>query len=101
MRATKRASSDPTPKKPSNKDRTSAETVEGRRSTKGNTDQQAASRTQSRTDVSSPLLGVRMAARRERRARFTALLHHVTLDRLRESFYALKRKAAAGVDGTT
>src|ERR1700728_1300873 len=89
------------PKKPSNKDRTSAETVEGRRSTKGNTDQQAASRTQSRTDVSSPLLGVRMAARRERRARFTALLHHVTLDRLRESFYALKRKAAAGVDGTT
>lgn len=89
------------PKKLSNKDTKSAETVEGRRSTEGNADQQAASRTQSRIDVSSPLLSVRIAARRERRARFTALLHHVTLDRLRESFYALKRKAAAGVDGTT
>ena len=33
--------------------------------------------------------------------KFTALLHHLTVDLLRESFYALKRKAAAGVDGTT
>jgi group II intron reverse transcriptase/maturase len=40
-------------------------------------------------------------ARRDRRARFTALLHHVTVDLLRESFYALKRRAAPGVDGLT
>jgi group II intron reverse transcriptase/maturase len=42
-----------------------------------------------------------MAARQDKRARFTALLHHVTLDHLRVSFYALKRKAAPGVDGLT
>ncbi len=32
---------------------------------------------------------------------FTALLHHLTVDLLRESFYSLKRKAAPGVDGVT
>ena len=44
---------------------------------------------------------MRIAARRDKRARFTALLHHVTLDHLRDSFYALKRNAAPGVDGVT
>jgi RNA-directed DNA polymerase len=44
---------------------------------------------------------VRQAARKDRDARFTALLHHVTVDRLRSSFRALKRDAAAGVDGVT
>jgi RNA-directed DNA polymerase len=33
--------------------------------------------------------------------KFTALLHHLTVDLLRESFYSLKRKAAPGVDGVT
>jgi group II intron reverse transcriptase/maturase len=42
---------------------------------------------------------VREVARRDKRARFTALLHHITPQRLRESFYALKRDAAPGVDG--
>jgi hypothetical protein len=42
---------------------------------------------------------VREAARRDKKARFTALLHHITVQRLRESFYALKRDAAPGVDG--
>ena len=41
------------------------------------------------------------AARERKHARFTALLHHVTVDLLRESFYALKRHAAPGVDGLT
>jgi RNA-directed DNA polymerase len=89
------------PEKLPNKDRTSAEAVEGRRSTEGNTGQGAAPRTQSRISASSLLLGVRLAARRDRHARFTALLHYVTIDRLRESFYALKRKAAPGIDGIT
>src|SRR5205807_4446898 len=44
---------------------------------------------------------VRQAARERRSERFTALLHHVTIDLLRESFYALKRQAAPGVDGVT
>lgn len=47
------------------------------------------------------LLGVREAARRDKRMRFTALLHHVTVEQLRTSFYALKREAAPGVDGVT
>lgn len=78
-----------------------AEPVEGSRPTKGNTPQTAAPRTQSRTGVSIGLGRVREAARRDRRARFTNLLCHVTVDLLRDSFLALKRQAAPGVDGMT
>jgi RNA-directed DNA polymerase len=70
------------PKKPPNRagaDPTT-EVVEGRRSTEGNTTQAAASRTQSRLDALDALDRVREAARRDRRARFTALLHHVTVE---------------------
>jgi RNA-directed DNA polymerase len=62
---------------------------------------EAASRTRSRLDAWIALQRVRDVARRDRRARFTALLHHVTIDPLRESFYTLKRHAAPGVDGLT
>jgi group II intron reverse transcriptase/maturase len=91
------------PEKPPNNDGDDppAEVVEGRRSTEGNTLPEAASRTQSRLDALIALQRVREVARRDRRARFTALLHHVTVDLLRESFYALKRHAAPGVDGLT
>jgi group II intron reverse transcriptase/maturase len=47
------------------------------------------------------LAGVRKAAKEHPERKFTALLHHLTVDLLRESFYALKRKAAPGVDGVT
>jgi retron-type reverse transcriptase len=47
------------------------------------------------------LEGVREAARRNKRLRFTALLHHITPELLTTSFYALKRQASAGVDGVT
>jgi group II intron reverse transcriptase/maturase len=76
-----------------------AEAVEGRPSTKRNTVRAAAVRTQSRVAASPDLQRVREAARRDKRARFTALLHHITVQRLRESFYALKRSAVPGVDG--
>jgi len=49
--------------------------------------------------VSQGLERVRQAARQRKKERFTALLHHVTVDLLREAFYALKRKAAPGIDG--
>ena len=49
----------------------------------------------------SDLRGVREVARRDKRTRFTALLHHVTVQRLRDSYYALKREAAPGIDGVT
>lgn len=90
------------PKRPANEAAGAAEEpVEGRRSAKGNAMKRAAPRTQSRKRASIGLSGVREAARRDRRARFTTLLHHVTVDRLRGSFFALKRQAAAGVDGVT
>src|SRR3954468_19601649 len=91
------------PGKPPNNDGDDppAEVVEGRRSTQGNTLPGAAPRTQSRLGAWIALQRVRGVARRDKRARFTALLHHVTVDLLRESFYALKRHAAPGVDGLT
>jgi RNA-directed DNA polymerase len=57
--------------------------------------------TQSEAHVSQGLEGVRKAARERKEMKFTALLHHLTVDLLRDSFYALKRKAAPGVDGVT
>ena len=57
--------------------------------------------TQSEARGSQGLAGVRKIARQNQKVKFTALLHHVTVELLRESFYALKRKAAPGVDGVT
>jgi group II intron reverse transcriptase/maturase len=51
--------------------------------------------------VTQALDRVRKAARLKKKERFTALLHHITIDTLRTAFYALKRKAAPGVDGMT
>jgi group II intron reverse transcriptase/maturase len=53
-------------------------------------------------DAPSALERVREAARRDGTQRFTALLHHVyDPARLRAAYFALKRDAAAGVDGET
>ena len=76
----------------------SAEGMEGRGPTKGNAGQRTTCRTQCRESVSSELERVREVARKDRKARFTALLHHV---RLRSCYIALSHKAAAGVDGVT
>ena len=78
-----------------------AEGMEGRRLTKENAERTAASQTQSWINATNGLLGVREVARREKRIRFTALLHHVTVALLLDSFYALKPNAAPGVDGVT
>jgi group II intron reverse transcriptase/maturase len=56
-------------------------------------------RTQKRGSWTSKLAHVREAARKDKKLRFTALLHHVTVDLLRDSYCALKRGAAPGVDG--
>src|SRR5258708_18270593 len=93
------------PTKPSNKaEPSAAERVEVRGLAKGNTDGQNAPRRQRRAvGATSALDRVRQKARQDRSAKFTALLHHVTVDRLRESFLQLQnqRKAAPGVDGVT
>src|SRR3954468_20854623 len=79
----------------------SAEAGEGRAWTKENIVRSHTSPTQSGARVCQGLNGVRQAAQRNKQERFTALLHHVTIDLLRDSFYALQRKAAPGVDGLT
>ena len=78
-----------------------AEAVEPRAGTKGNAGQQSTFRTQTRDRVAQALNRVRQAARQRKKERFTALLHHVNVETLRLAFYALKRKAAPGVDGVT
>ena len=86
----------------SNKDgKPLAENEEGRPLIKENARQPNTCSTQSEKRVSQGLAGVRKAARENKEMKFTALLHHLTADLLRESFYALKRKAAPGVDGVT
>jgi group II intron reverse transcriptase/maturase len=78
-----------------------AESEEGRPLIKENTHQSNTHSIQSEARVSQGLAGVRKAARERKEMKFTALLHHLTVALLRESFYALKRKAAPGVDGIT
>lgn len=77
------------------------ESEEGRPLIKENTHQSGTHSTQSETRVSQGLAGVRKAAREGKEKKFTALLHHLTVNLLRDSFYVLKRKAAPGVDGVT
>ena len=64
-----------------------------------NTDRSRTSSTQREKGVSQALAGVRQAAKERTKERFTALLHHLTPELLRASFYVLKRGAAPGVDG--
>lgn len=91
------------PKKSSNNNgHNPAEMMEGRGAAKGNADQPPMPRTQSRKQcVSKGLVGIRETAKRDRTCRFTALLHHITPNLLVESFYALRKQAAVGVDGVT
>jgi len=88
------------PKKPPNNGQP-AEAVEGRGVAEGNAREPPAGRIQSRETASMGLEGIREAAKRDRRMKFTSLLHHITPSLLVESFYDLKRNAAAGVDGVT
>jgi RNA-directed DNA polymerase len=78
-----------------------AEATEPRAGTKGNVGQQSTHRAQDRARVTQALDRIRKAARLRKKERFTALLHHVNVDTLRTAFYALKRRAAPGVDGIT
>ena len=78
-----------------------AEVGEGRARMKENIDQSHMLLTQSGKGMSQGCHGVRQAAKERRQERFTALLHHLTFGRLRESFYALQRQASPGIDGVT
>jgi len=90
------------PEKSPNKEApASAVEMEGRTSAKRNAGEEATSRIQSRKLVSFGLEGVRTRARTDKTCCFTALLHHITPELLRQSFYELNRKAAPGIDGVT
>lgn len=91
------------PKKPSNKaGQLAAEAVEGRRLAKGNSPDGNTHRTQGRASVQSAVERIQQAARKDRKQQFTSLMHHVCdVDCLRAAYLALKRDAAAGIDGET
>jgi len=78
-----------------------AEEMEGRTSAKRNAGEEATNRIQSRNTVSFGLEGVRRRAKTDKTCCFTALLHHITPELLRQSFYELNRKAAPGIDSVT
>jgi len=89
-------------KSPNKAGQPAAEGMEGRGLAKGNLREQNAPRTQSRNSVHSALERVRQAARKDRKTRFTALMHHIYQpDILEAAYFELKREAAPGVDGET
>jgi RNA-directed DNA polymerase len=81
--------------------RPAEEPVEPRVGAKENAEQGGTLRTPGREGASHGLERVRQTARLKKEERFTALLHHVDGDQLREAYFALKREAAPGVDGVT
>jgi RNA-directed DNA polymerase len=90
------------PAKPSNKAASAvAEVVEERELAKGNTASKTRPGHRVGSGASSALDRVREVARKDKDARFTALLHHVDVPRLRTAYWAIRPKAAPGVDGVT
>jgi retron-type reverse transcriptase/uncharacterized small protein (DUF1192 family) len=86
---------------PNKEGQPSAEVGEGRAQIEENIARSHMPPTQSGKRMSQGLRGVRKAATERKQEKFTALLHHVTVDLLRDGFYALQRRAAPGVDGVT
>ena len=88
-------------KPPNNAARAAAEVVEERGLAKGNATSKTRPGHSAGVSATSALDRVRHVAQTDKEARFTALLHHVSVDRLRVAYWALKPKAAPGVDGVT
>jgi RNA-directed DNA polymerase len=89
-------------KSPNKVEGPAAEATEGRGLAEGNLPECNALRTQGRESTPSALERVRQAASKDKKQRFTALLHHIyDVERLRTAYLAIKKDAAAGVDGET
>lgn len=86
---------------PNNEGQPPAEFVERRPKAEGNSGQATVIDTQGSKIASSALSRVREAAKRDSKLQFSNLLHHVNVDLLRQSFLALKRQAATGIDDVT
>jgi RNA-directed DNA polymerase len=79
-----------------------AEQVEQRGLAKGKPPRQTTDRALDRIAVQSALRRIRQAAVKDKKVRFTSLMHQIyDLSMLREAYYGLKRDAAPGVDGET
>jgi len=79
--------------------RAGAEPEEERGLTEGNTESATRSGHGAGRSASKPLDRVRQVARRDKEARFTALLHHVNVASLEKAYWRLRRQAAPGEDG--
>src|SRR6516165_8627679 len=102
MNGTEQSDSPIVPRKLANKAaRAAAEPMEGSGGTKRNARLQSTVRTQSRAAVTQAQTRIREAVTRNRKEKLTALLHHITVDMLRAAFFALKRRAAPGIDAVT
>jgi RNA-directed DNA polymerase len=88
-------------KLPNNAQGGAAEVVEGSGPAKGNTASETRPGRRAGQGALSELGRVRRVAATDKEARFTALLHHVDVERLRVAYFALRPKAAPGVDGVT
>src|SRR5262245_38841245 len=77
-----------------------AEPVEQRAETKGNASQQSTRRAQSRVSVSQALERIRKVARERKEEKFTALLHHISVELLETAFFELKEDCRAGCGPT-
>jgi group II intron reverse transcriptase/maturase len=84
-----------------NTERSVAEPVEREAGAEGNAEQDDTLRTPSRAGASHGLDRVRTTAREKKKEKFTALLHHITIDSLEEAFRELRKDAAPGIDGVT
>src|SRR6266508_3625293 len=88
-------------KPPNNAGQPAAEAVEGRGLAKGNAVSKTRPGHSAGQGAPSALDRVRRIAEQDKDARFTALLHHVTVERLRAAYWALNPRAATGADGVT
>ncbi len=75
--------------------------VEGRGPAEGNAASETRPGRRAGVSVSSELDRVRQVAQKDKDVRFTALLHHVTVERLESAYRAIRPGAAPGVDGVT
>jgi RNA-directed DNA polymerase len=88
-------------KPPNNPAAAGAEVVEERGLLEGNAASKTRPGRRAGQGAPSALDRVRRVAQMDKDARFTTLLHHVDVDRLRLAYFALRPKAAPGVDGVT
>jgi group II intron reverse transcriptase/maturase len=82
-------------------EQSAAEPGEPRAEAEGKASQQSTHRTPSRASVTQALERIRRTARERKKEKFTALLHHVSVEHLEEAFLELKENAASGIDGLT